>query len=374
MINSWNEVKLGDVVNMQYGFTAKAEVNAVGPKYLRITDIVPPIINWEDVPYCRIDSKKKHVYKLKVGDTVVARIGATAGYAKLIRKDVDAIFASYLIRLTPKENDLDNRFLGLLLESRIFKEYVDKTKTGSAQPQANAPVLKDFEFKIPSLVEQKRISSVIESYNDLIVNNEKRIAGIFDLSLNMYLKTIAKIKTDQSVKKQVCSLGDFVQFKKGKNITRKSAFQGPVPVVAGGIEPAYFHNTPNTKGPVITVSASGANAGFVNLYHEDIWASDCSYIDSTMTSYLIFIYLFLKTNQSQITNLQKGSAQPHVYPKDLMRLEIVIPEKELLDIFTEKVNRLYSEIALLKSLNKNLKATRDLLVEHLITGKRELKK
>lgn len=374
MINSWNEVKLGDVVNMQYGFTAKAEVNAVGPKYLRITDIVPPIINWEDVPYCRIDSKKKHVYKLKVGDTVVARIGATAGYAKLIRKDVDAIFASYLIRLTPKENDLDNRFLGLLLESRIFKEYVDKTKTGSAQPQANAPVLKDFEFKIPSLVEQKRISSVIESYNDLIVNNEKRIAGIFDLSLNMYLKTIAKIKTDQSVKKQVCSLGDFVQFKKGKNITRKSAFQGPVPVVAGGIEPAYFHNTPNTKGPVITVSASGANAGFVNLYHEDIWASDCSYIDSTMTPHLIFIYLFLKTNQSQITNLQKGSAQPHVYPKDLMRLEIVIPDKELLDEFTEKVNKLYGEIAVLKSLNSNLKATRDLLIETLISGKREIKK
>ncbi|OPZ90243.1 MAG: hypothetical protein BWY74_02399 [Firmicutes bacterium ADurb.Bin419] len=57
-----------------------------------------------------------------------------------------------------------------------------------------------------------------------------------------------------------------------------------------------------------------------------------------------------------------------------MRLEIVIPERDLLEEFTEKVNKLYGEIAVLKSLNKNLTATRDLLIDNLITGKRELKK
>ena len=64
--------------------------------------------------------------------------------------------------------------------------------------------------------------------------------------------------------------------KRGKTITKKSVVAGDIPVVAGGLKPAYFHNTSNVDGPAITVSASGANAGYVNLYHDAIWASDCS--------------------------------------------------------------------------------------------------
>ena len=230
--------------------------------------------------------------------------------------------------------------------------------------------LRKLVIEKPDIRIQKDIASIITKYENLIVINDSRVSALEILSRDYYKSMFV----NKEPSNRISSLGEFVEIKKGRNITRSTSKEGLVPVVAGGLEPAYYHNIPNTKGPVITVSASGANAGFVNLYHEDIWASDCSYIDSTMTSYLIFIYLFLKTNQSQITNLQKGSAQPHVYPKDLMRLEIVIPERDLLEEFTEKVNKLYGEIAVLKSLNKNLTATRDLLIDNLITGKRELKK
>lgn len=65
-------------------------------------------------------------------------------------------------------------------------------------------------------------------------------------------------------------IGDIVEFKKGKNITFETVNEGNVPVVAGGLSPAYHHDTANTISPTITISASGASAGFVNLYFENI--------------------------------------------------------------------------------------------------------
>lgn len=267
-----------------------------------------------------------------------------------------------------KDGILDSDFLNYWFQVNDISSYI----TGAAQPKFSQKNLKEIEINLPPYDIQKEIVAIISPYDTLINKNLERIERI-ESSGQIYFQSLFGQDNRRLFGQKNTTLGEFVEVRKGKSITRSTIIQGTVPVVAGGLEPAYYHNEPNTKGPVITVSASGANAGFVNLYHEDIWASDCSYIDSTMTPHLIFIYLFLKTNQSQITNLQKGSAQPHVYPKDLMRLEIVIPEKELLEEFTEKVNKLYGEIAVLKSLNKTLTATRDLLIDNLITGKRELK-
>ena len=62
-------------------------------------------------------------------------------------------------------------------------------------------------------------------------------------------------------------IGDIITPKRGKGLLSKDAVEGNVPVVAGGLEPATYHNESNTIAPVVTISASGANAGYVNLWH-----------------------------------------------------------------------------------------------------------
>jgi type I restriction enzyme S subunit len=62
-----------------YGFTASADTEPVGPKLLRITDIVPSSIDWPSVPYCLADEDTTKKYRLVKGDIVVARTGATVG-------------------------------------------------------------------------------------------------------------------------------------------------------------------------------------------------------------------------------------------------------------------------------------------------------
>ena len=61
-------------------------------------------------------------------------------------------------------------------------------------------------------------------------------------------------------------MGDFIIPKRGKSLLSKNAVHGNVPVIAGGLEPSIYHNVANTVAPVVTISSSGANAGFVNIW------------------------------------------------------------------------------------------------------------
>jgi type I restriction enzyme S subunit len=169
------------------------------------------------------------------------------------------------------------------------------------------------------------------------------------------------------------TLGNLVVPKKGKVITKSQTSPGQIPVVAGGLGPAYFHDTPNVEGPVVTVSSSGANAGFVRLYTEDIWASDCTYVSGEETEILYFWYLFLRVRQAEITHMQHGGAQPHIYASDLMRLRASFPvTTDLLRKFHETVVPLYEAVKVKTNENTSLAEMRDSLLPKLISGELEI--
>ena len=83
-MKEWKKVKLGEIAEAQYGYTASTVNVNTGTKFLRITDIVPNQIDWDNVPYCHIQDKDRNKYLLHKGDIVIARTGATVGYAKYI--------------------------------------------------------------------------------------------------------------------------------------------------------------------------------------------------------------------------------------------------------------------------------------------------
>jgi type I restriction enzyme M protein len=124
-------------------------------------------------------------------------------------------------------------------------------------------------------------------------------------------------------------LGDISHIQKGKTITESKTVKGNIPVIAGGQSPAYYHNESNRDGNIITVSASGAYAGFINYFDTSIFASDCNTIKSksekSISTYLIFH--FLKSIQKEVYQLQKGQAQPHVYASDLSKVKIPLPSE-----------------------------------------------
>jgi len=226
---------------------------------------------------------------------------------------------------------------------------------------------------------QEQIGSILSAYDDLIEVNINRISILEQLAEQIYKEWFVRmrfpgyldVEFEKGIPKewQITNYSVFEEFKKGKNITADTVIFGNVPVVAGGMEPAYYHNEANTKSPTITISASGASAGFVKLYFENIWASDCSYLDTGNTNHIFYNYLHLKIRQSEIYFLQKGSAQPHVYPKDLMAMKILLPNHDLIAKFEKLITPFFNEIKNLNQQIKILKQTRDLLLPRLISGK-----
>ncbi|MDP9312351.1 MAG: hypothetical protein M3R24_15955 [Chloroflexota bacterium] len=95
----WRVDKMSTICSTQYGYTQSASEQPIGPKFLRITDMnKEPWIDWANVPYCKTDAKTWAQYQLKMGDVVVSRM-ADPGKAGIVEEQLDAVFASYLIRL-----------------------------------------------------------------------------------------------------------------------------------------------------------------------------------------------------------------------------------------------------------------------------------
>ena len=163
-------------------------------------------------------------------------------------------------------------------------------------------------------------------------------------------------------------IGDFIIPKRGKNLLSKNAIFGSIPVVAGGIEPAIYHNTSNTKAPVLAISASGANAGYVSLWNIPIWSSDSSYIDSSMTDDVYFWYSLLKKRQQEIFDSQTGSAQPHIYPKNIASMSIIELDSNDIKKYTSNVTPIFEKIGKNKEENFHLKSLRDILLPKLMSG------
>jgi type I restriction enzyme S subunit len=163
----WEVKTIADICqSVSYGFTASASRENVGPKFLRITDIVPDQIDWANVPFCEIPRDKTAKLLLQHGDIVVARTGATTGYAKRLNKlHPDTVFASYLVRARAKV-EVSNRMLGILMESDEYKKFIQTNLSGSAQPQANAVVLTSMPLVVPDRAISERFDQFVEPMID----------------------------------------------------------------------------------------------------------------------------------------------------------------------------------------------------------------
>ncbi len=145
---------------------------------------------------------------------------------------------------------------------------------------------------------------------------------------------------------KMVKLGEICNVQRGTTITKKNTVEGAVPVIGGGTKPTYFHNEANRESGCITVSGSGASAGFVTYWDIPIFASDCSTIEIKNKQILQrFVYYFMQSQQQYIyENFRSGAAQPHVYAKDIATLDFpVIPLAEQQRI-VEKLDAAFTEI------------------------------
>ena len=149
----------------QYGYTAKASKDKIGPRFVRITDLKEGKIEWGSVPYCSCDAPEK--YLLEMGDILIGRTGSVG--KSFIVKDIPepALFASYLIRIRAKTG-LMPEFLYWCFQSSGFWDQLLNVSRGSAIKNINSGMLSNLKFPIPSIETQKTISRFMNDFNSFL--------------------------------------------------------------------------------------------------------------------------------------------------------------------------------------------------------------
>ena len=381
------EIKFSDLYlePSKNGLSIKFVDDFLGYKIVNMKELFAfPIIKEEvEMRKVRLSHNEINRFKLKKGDLLFGRRSLVfdgAGKSTLFNSvEENVIFESSIIRVRVDESKAYPMYLKYFFESPYGKSKIWAIIAGTAVFGIRSSDLANIKFNLPEINTQQKIAFILSVYDELIENNKQRIKLLEEMAEEIYKEWFVRLRFPGYENTKIVdglpegwengTIGDLVEFKKGKNITLDTVSEGNVPVVAGGLTPAYYHNVANTISPTITISASGANAGFVNLYYEDIWASDCSFLDSKSTDTLFFFYLTLKTRQNEVFFLQKGSAQPHVYPKDIMTLKMKIPSNDLIEKFEDLVFTFFEEIKILSQKNQLLQETRDLLLPRLISGK-----
>ena len=263
-------------------------------------------------------------------------------------------------------------------------DYIKLFGTGATFPEISGKTMGKIKVEIfKSLDVQHRIASILSTYDTLIENNTKRIRLLEKMAENLYKEWFVRfrfpghenVEMENGLPKGWSrgSLSDVCEFKRGKNITSSEMEEGNVPVISAGLEPSGYHSCSNVRGVNVTMSSSGANAGYIAIHYSDIWAADCSYIKEATTDNIYYVYELLNNIRNVINNFQRGAAQPHVYPMDVNRIKLILPSKELMLKANGRLEIMHNEIYNFQKQNSLLARQRDLLLPRLMSGKLEVK-
>lgn len=174
---TWKFVTMNDITSkIHYGYTAPS--SSIGDaKMLRITDIQKNQVNWESVPYCKIEDTKIKNYELNYGDILIARTGGTLGKSFVVTHTQNlSVFASYLIRLIPLE-DVNPFFIQAFLNSNYYWQQLKTMSAGTGQPNVNAQNLKKLILPLPPIEEQNRIIIKLNEIISICDQIEKTLNG-----------------------------------------------------------------------------------------------------------------------------------------------------------------------------------------------------
>ncbi len=334
--------------------------------------------------YSKPISKKLEKYLLRDKDVLVCMTGATIG--KIARKQIvngDFLVNQRVAIIRAKKPKLQD-FIYYALSLPSFRKYTEVVGYGAAQPNISSSSIGKYNFlSVSNERVQHRIASILSTYDSLIENNTKRIRLLEKMAENIYKEWFVRfrfpghenVEMENGLPKgwKRGSLSDVCEFKRGKNITSSEMQEGNVPVISAGLEPSGYHSCSNVRGVNVTMSSSGANAGYIAIHYSDIWAADCSYIEESTTGNIYYVYELLNNIRTVINNFQRGAAQPHVYPKDVNRIKLILPSKELMLKANGRLEIMHKEIYNLQKQNSLLARQRDLLLPRLMSGKLEVK-
>ena len=348
----------------------------------------------------RIPETEKAVFsggsKFRNGDTIMARItpclenGKTA-FVDILGEDEVAFGSTEFIVMRAKEGISDPQFIYYLATSPSFRNIAIKSMVGSSGRQrVQQSVLNDLIMKVPSLEDQKKISSVfcvldqkIALNNEINDNLQQQAAAIFrswfvdcipfggtvpDEWKNVTLEDITSLvsrgitpkyadDTDQIVINQKCIRNHMIDLSFARNH-----------------RPKVINNKWLRFGDLLINSTGDGTLGRA----AQVWFQPHNLtVDSHVTivrpaaeNMIFYIGLWGTQHEKEIESLHTGSTGQTELPRDRVKaIELLLPDKETMDHFNALIAPMAAAIVSNQEENNRLASIRDALLPKLMSGR-----
>ena len=265
----------------------------------------------------------------------------------------------------------DKEYLYYCLGSEFTIQQYISMAAGSSVQNLNKDKVSAVIIAKPPIKEQAAIAEALSDIDSLISSLQKLIEkkNAIKQGAMQELLTGKKRLPGFSEEWAYRRVGEICSITKGQIITEKTAIHGNVPVIAGGKTPAFYHNVANRESDVITISASGANAGYIAYHDYPIFASDCSTIESSNQYDVKFIYYALLYHQQELIGMQTGGAQPHIHPKEIGVLMVPHINQEEQRAIANVLSDMDNEIAQVEKKLAKYQQIKQGMMQELLTGR-----
>ena len=304
------------------------------------------------------------------------------------------------------------------MSQNIFFDYIMSGSNGTKMPRGDKKHILNFNFLLPPLEKQKKISSILSSLDNKIELNNSINKILEEIANTIFKEWFINFNfPDENGKPYKKNGGKIIKSRLGEIPENWSiATIGRYCKIKSGF--AFKSSWWKNKGiPVIKIQ---------NVSSENINIEDCSFVDedkyklaemfrvnegdlliamtgATLGKFSIvpklekdalvnqrvgkfflgnepikklpFIYSLLKSNKisNTIISLGKGSAQPNISTSDIENIKIVYPNESIINKYNTYMKDIFIKILNSKEENQKLISIRDSILSKLINGKIRIK-
>jgi type I restriction enzyme, S subunit len=398
----WRDIKLKEVSEyVTVGFVGAMTGQYVesGIPFLRSLNIHPFKIHYDELKYISEsfhDAIKKS--KLRPGDVAIVRTGYP-GTACVIPDALQDSNCSDLVILRPGP-DLNSHYVAAVFNSSFGKNLVGGNLVGAAQQHFNVTVAKELKLRLPPKDEQDKIAAILEALNDLIANNQRRIALLESMAEEIYREWFVRMRfpgaksavfekgvptdwTHEPILDAFKFYGGATPAKDNPRFWADGEVHWYTPTDITGASSPYLEESADkctdeglqncsanlfpaysimmtsraTIGAIgINCAPACTNQGFITCIPNPRYP-------------LTFLYHWLKLAKPHFEMLSGGATFAELTKGTFKRIRILTPPKKLVAAYEQQARPMFDQIESLTKANRRLRATRDALLPRLISGK-----
>lgn len=344
--------------------------------------------------------------KFQNGDTVFSRITPCLENGKIAQikglKNNVGVGSTEFFVFRGKANVSDNDFVYYLANSRYIRKSAENSMAGaSGRQRADLNFIKSRTIRVPEQVEdQKRISSILSHYDDLIEINKRRIALLEESARELYKEWFVRMRfpgwknideKDLPANWKVLRIDDIYETGSGgtPKTGNKIYYNGNINWLrTGELDDSFIFETEikisedgleNSSAKMyhrhdVVIAMYGATIGKLGILTGNTSVNQACCVLTPKNSFYdyAFIYLSLIEYRHELIHQRMGAAQQNISQETIRKFKLKFPPLEIMAAFNQKAHPIFDAIEVILRENQILSLQRDRLLPRLMSGQLEV--